>query len=550
MPPSSPALAEPPPARRGWSIAAAAAAILSGGAACGAPPTTGPACDPPRGPALGQLDDATARSGVRFTYATLGFQGGGLAAVDLDGDDLPEIVAGRRDGGVSVFRNRGGLRFQEDLDSGIPAAAAARAIGAADLDNDGDRDLVLAAADSALVLTNTGDGRFTEWVRLPSTGATEHVLPADLDGDGRLDLYFSNYDVRSADASRNRLYLGRAPDQLVPAPAPGAGLSWAATAHDFDEDGDQDLYVANDTLVADFGTGAAQPRPRWPVDLFLRNDGPSPEGPRLTDVASAVGLAAPRSSMGGVLGDLDRDGRLDLYVPDYGAKKLFARPGSEAMAAFVDRAPDLGLTATARASAACQGDPVREDCLVLSWSAAIADLDLDGWDEVLLVNGETAPGDAPPVVLLARGAGAEYREASTAIPCIDARGLVATDLDGDGDPDLAIAPPAGPLVVYERRGRPPAGSWLRVTLRGRASNRDGIGAVVTAHLASGRSLVRAVGAGGVVHSAAPAEAAFGLGRERATAIEVRWPAGRRTVTLPAEPDAALAGPLVIDEDRP
>ena len=65
--------------------------------ACGGPADPpGSACDPARGPEMGRFADVTAASGVAFHYTTNGFQGGGLAVVDLDGDALPELVAGSR----------------------------------------------------------------------------------------------------------------------------------------------------------------------------------------------------------------------------------------------------------------------------------------------------------------------------------------------------------------------------------------------------------------------------------------------------------------------
>ena len=84
-----------------------------------------------------------------------------------------------------------------------------------------------------------------------------------------------------------------------------------------------------------------------------------------------------------------------------------------------------------------------------------------------------------------------------------------------------------------------------MTLHGQASNRDGVGAVVTLHMASGRTQIRAVGAVGVSHSAGPAEAFFGLGRDDVEMVEVRWPSGRHTeVTQPP------AGALILDEGSP
>lgn len=517
-------------------------ACVLGACSGGADDSRDPGCvDPLRGPRMGWFVDRTGESGIDFQYTTTGFQGGGLAVVDLDGDGLPEIVAGRRTGGVALFRNLGALRFQERADAGLDAAAAASAIAAADLDNDGDRDLVLAGAGVTRILGNRGDGSFDEAARFDGPGTTEHLLPADLDGDGLLDLYASNYDVRDPDSSQNRLYLNRGGLQLAFAGAAGAGLSWTATAFDFDEDGDQDLYVANDTLRADHGKPVPVTPSPWPVDLMLRNDGPGPDGvPRFTDLAAELGLATPRSSMGGLVDDFDGDGRLDLYIPDFGAKKLFVR---DPAGGYTDRAADHGLAATARFNDACAADPGSDLCLLLTWTATLGDFDLDGHDELLLVNGETLPGDLPPVLLFTRGPELPYREVSPEIACMDARSLIATDLDGDGDQDVVIGQKEGPLVVYENRGAPAPERWLRVTLRGRASNRDGVGAVVTARLSGGRTRTRVVGAGGAVHSASPAEAVFGLGDDEVLAVEVRWPSGRRTEVM--RPPAGTS--LVLEE---
>ena len=509
--------------------------------ACAREPTPdGATCDPPRGPRFDRFTDVTRASGVSFEYRSDSFKGGGLAVVDLDGDGLPEIVAGRRTGGVALFANRGGLRFEARPILGLEADAAASAIAAADLDNDGDRDLVLAGARALHVIANLGDGTLVAVAQLAGVGATEHVLPVDLDGDGLLELHLSNYDVTDATRSQNRLYRNRGNLQFTAAATPGAGLSWTATALDVDGDGDQDLYVANDTLLADAGKQAPVDLPTWPVDLLLRNDGLDADGALvLTDVAGERGLERPRSSMGGLVGDLDDDGELDLFVPDFGANKLFVR---DAGGRFVDRAAALGVTATSRANATCGPDASSTGCLVLSWSGALADLDLDGHDELVVINGETAPLDVPPVIVHTRGPSLPYREVSTDIPCVDGRGLVVTDLDGDGDQDVVIAPREGPLLIYENRGRPAPGSWLHVTLRGTASNRDGVGAIVTARLASGRMRQRAIGAGGVIHTALPSEAHFGLGDDVVETIEVRWPSGRTT-----EVHGPSVARVVIDE---
>lgn len=518
--------------RSSWGII-----VLLG--ACGAPDDRAyPGCsDPARGPTTSWFDDVTAESGIEFSYSSPDFAGGGLAVADLDNDGLPDIVAGRRVGGLAIFHNRGSLRFEQVSDSGVDASMAVTAIAATDLDNDGDRDLVIAGP-VATILANQGDGSFREAVRFDNPGATEHILPVDLDRDGLLDLYFSNRDPTSNERTLNRVYMNRGTLVFADAGTAGDGLSWTTSAFDIDGDGDQDLYVANDTLLADFGRPGATSS--LPADLLLRNDGLDQDGvPRFTDIASELGLDTPRSSMGGVVGDFDNDGRLDLYVPNLGANKLLLRTAD---GAFVESAATFGLDATSRLNAECGLDTRYEDCLFLSWSAVLTDFDLDGYDELLVMNGMTAPDRLPPPLLFARGAELSYYELSPDLACTDARAAIAADLDGDGDQDVVISNKEGPLAVYRNRGSPTPGASLRVDLHGVASNREGIGARVIAHLTDGRAPIQVVGAGGVVHSSSPAQAFFGLGTATVEMLEVQWPSGRRT-----EVDHPRPGVLVVVE---
>jgi hypothetical protein len=503
-------------------------------------------CDPLRGPPVAPFANVTDASGVTFQYATPDNKAGGLAVADLDGDGLADLVASRRIGEVVVYRNLGGMRFEAVPGSGLDPTAAINAILAADLDNDGDLDLVLAGTGFADVMANRGDGTFTRAASFASSGTTEQILAVDLDGDGLLDLYFSNYDLDHLAATQNRLYMNRGGLAFAAATgATGGGLTWTTTAFDFDGDGDQDLYVANDTLLGDFGRPVAtEPTTsNLEPDLLLRNDGMAPDGsPRFSNLAATAGMDTPRSSMGGTLGDFDGDGRLDVFVPNEGANKLFV---GDAATGFTEAAEALGVAAPQRRNATCDPTTEDEDCLLLSWSAALSDFDLDGYDELLLVNGSTAHGTPPPVEMFARGAAATFHEVSPDLACVDARGLVVTDLDGDGDQDVVISQREGPLLLYETVAHPAPGTWLRVTLRGRASNREGRGAVVIAHMASGRAQLRAVGTGGVINTSLPAEAFFGVGDDAVEMLEVRWPSGRRSLV-----PGPVAGDVVVDEGAP
>ncbi len=498
------------------------------------PPAEPSSCDPPRGPGVSWF--VPSASGMDFVYEVpdYEFKGGGLAVADLTGDGLADVVAARRGGGLALFENLGSLRFQEvTVEAGLDPAASASALAAADLDGDGDRELVVAADSVTRIFDNRGGGRFAEVEALSTLGTTEHILPVDLDGDGLLDLYLSNYDVYIAARTENQLYLNRGGLAFAAPAAAGPGASWSASALDIDRDGDLDLYVANDTLVPDFGGSPASTD--LPVDLVLRNDGIDDAGAlRLTDIAAEMGLSTPRSSMGGLVADFDGDEVLDLYVTDFGANKLFlGRTGQR----FVDVARASGVAAGWRLHDDCSSDVLQRWCLLLSWSAVKADFDLDGLDDLLVTAGDVRIGDTPPVLLFSQTEDGGWVERDPGIPCTDGRAAVTSDLDEDGDLDLIIAPKAGPLVVYENRAAR-RGRWLRVALSG-IVNRDGIGARVIARFADGHAVVRPVGAGGVSHSSAPPEVHFGLGTVALEAIEVEWPSGKRSILPDPQTDTVL-----------
>jgi hypothetical protein len=109
----------------------------------------------------------------------------------------------------------------------------------------------------------------------------------------------------------------------------------------------------------------------------------------------------------------------------------------------------------------------------------------------------------------------------------DCRSVAVGDYNNDGRADLFVRGPGGqPLALYENRCRF-AGGYLKVTLRGTESNRQGLGAKLRLH-AGGRTLTRWCEAANTFASQSAAEVVFGLGPiERIDWLSVDWPSGRQ-----------------------
>jgi enediyne biosynthesis protein E4 len=500
-----------------WLVGAIAAA------ACEDPPaadTLPPLCAP-RGEAVGWFVERAAETGLVFDYRPLDYRGGAVAVADLDGDGRLDVLAGSRVGGLAAFQNLGGLRFEEvGRDLGLATAGGIRFVAPADLDGDGDVDLAI-ATDAGLVLLERLATGF-EARDFPATSqAIEHVLPADLDDDGDLDLFAASREY-AADPDGRRVFLNRgglAFEAWDSDDVASAGMAWTSSAFDHDGDGDLDVHVANDTFEADHGTGDPVPESRLPPDAFYQNQLAELGALGLLDRAAAEGLATPRSSMGGLWGDLDGRPGLELFVTDFGAKKVFvAGPDG-----FVDRADELGLAAARRDDGSCAGDLTSDACLLLSWGSQIGDFDLDGHDDLIVANGVSVPNGEPPPQLAFRGP-PPYREVDAGLGCFEGHGLVAADLDDDGDLDVLASTRSGPLRLFENQAEP-GDRWLAFVLAGAGANRQGLGAVVEVVLADGRRLVRVVGSGGVVHASPPPRVHVGLGAAAVERVMVRWPSG-------------------------
>ena len=281
-----------------------------------------------------------------FFFCDVTLEHPGISIVDIDNDGLDDCYCAMRIGRNLLFRNRGDGTFDEvasqyDLDLEGDSTCAVFA----DFDNDGDPDLMLGRArQSALYLVNEG-GRFRNVSkRLPKLGTPSMVSSisvVDYNNDGLLDAYLSTYSpIESSEfgTSKNpmwvkhflsdeeaREYQRRAKDMhgFLHRTGPpnvllknvGSGkfelaqenetlqvwqMTFQSSWTDFDDDGDADVYIAND----------------YGPDYLFRNDGPS----GFEDVTETFGLTATGFGMGVSFGDYDNNGQLDIYVTNMYSK--------------------------------------------------------------------------------------------------------------------------------------------------------------------------------------------------------------------------------------
>jgi len=542
--------------------------------------------------------------GRRAREFDLGGIGCGVAIGDYDGDGRPDLFVVSKTESCRLFRNLGEWRFEDVTEAaGVGDTGAAGRVwkqGAtfADVNNDGRLDLYLCRFNAPnLLYLNQGDGTFREAAAeagLALSSASVMATFGDYDRDGWLDVFVQT-NVLDATArpegERDHLYRNNGDGTFTDVTAeagvgPGPTHGNSALWWDHDGDGWIDLFVAND-----FGV----------PDALFRNNG-DPAAPRFTDVIAQVAPRIPYSSMGSDLGDVDNDGRLDLYVTDMAAtthtkdhrtmaetrtRMRAPAPGSGEVRQFPFSALLLNTGTGHFLEAARLAGLEATDW---TWSPRWEDLDGDGRVDLHVTNGmyreihnmdligrrtmAGSPSAAGQVVkgspvlaetnLAFRNLGDLRFENVSSAWGLDQPGVsfgsALGDLDGDGDLDLVhVNYQAGATLL---RNDSDSGHRVICTLRGTRSNRSGIGAEVTVESATAGRQVRVVMLARGFMSGSEPVAHFGLGDDTTVRrLTVRWPSGivqvlsdipadqRLTITEPGEA-ARAAGSAALHDAEP
>ena len=507
--------------------------------------------------AIPVFEDATAEAGLvtDVPVPECGQFANGAAWGDVDGDGWPDLLVTRLGDPVQLFVNQGDGTFVEQSTERGVVASGANGAAFADYDNDGDADLILVSDGPDALFRNDGTGRFEDVSESAGIGGDDlrgmSAAWGDYDGDGLLDVYVANYMectgtwtteaeiIANVGYHDDVLYRNQGDGTFVDVSHlldDGTATAAAFAAAWVDVDGDElpDLYVANDFV------GLSPDHNR-----LWRNAGPVGSGWRFDDVSLESGTGLYMNTMGIGVGDVDRDGDLDLALSNIGGNKLLRNRGDgnfdEEQATGIER-PHQGI-----------------DYVTVTWGTVFYDFDLDGWEDLFMAAGNLQ--QSPEVVvgpqanmLFVNDAGERFLDVS-ALTGVDAvgesKGVAVADYDRDGDVDLFVVDQAGTPHLYRnvtpREGR----HWLEVALVGTRSNRDGCGAAVTV-VAGEQSMLRPAlcssGASGSGHDAA---LHFGLGTaHRIDRVEVRWPSGELQTISGADVDQLLTiEEATIDEAR-
>jgi len=547
-------------------------------------------------------------------FAMLRFGPAGITAADYDGDGLYDLLI--PDGVDSrLYRNVGDAaapRFEDVTEAaGLAGLSGVSVALFADYDDDGDRDLFVSRTfEPNQLFENRGDGTFEDVTADSGLGAdccTTVASWADYDLDGDLDLYVGRYlDPRRAipptfyarNGEPNRLYRNdghrndgrsaagrtRFTDVTDQAGVGETGLCLGSAFGDYDDDGDPDLYVAND-----FGR-----------KTLYRNQGDG----TFRDVTVETGTLAYGAGMSSSFGDYDNDGRLDLYVAHIRSDHawfaeaptvwrymfnafrqgvgwrdlpLYFEIMRQSGSGFVDVFQQMASGNTLLRN---RGDGTFEDVTEAAsanppgwfWGSGFYDLDNDGWQDLYSANGWVY--DEPDTELELdffasvvseqrryktgelfdpahfggrswhgwernrhlrnRGDGTfeEIGHAAGSDLLRNSRGVAAADFWNRGVLDLAVAASTGraALLRNELAGRH---HFLAVELQGAGralpdgTNRDAVGARVTL-TAGGMTQIREVTLGDGYGSQNALRLHFGLGEAaRVDELVVRWPRSRR-----------------------
>jgi enediyne biosynthesis protein E4 len=496
------------------------------------------------------FEDATAQSKIQFTHSfgaqklgsLLESTGSGCVWFDYNNDGFTDLYVSTGkplEGGIHpyplkqpsatsphnhLYKNNGDGTFADVTDiAGVGANIFGTAAIAADFDNDGFVDLLVTGYGRAILYRNKGNGTFddvTAKAGVKVEGWSISSAWLDYDRDGCVDLFVGRYvkfdpeyrNFYPADnypgpldyeGDTNRLFHNNCNGTFTDVTEKSGigafkGRTMGVSAADFDADGYPDIYVANDK-----------------TENFLFHNKRSGT---FEEIAAEQGVAYGQngentSAMGPVFADIDGDGHVDLWVTDSKYNRMMRNTAGHG---FEDIGPSSGIS--------------QANAQYASWGSGVYDFDNDGWLDVLIFHGGLVHM-VPQEQSLFRGLGSgKFADVSRdAGPALDvktvSRGACFADYDNDGKIDAFVVNLGAPGTLLHNLTQS-TNHWLTVKLKGKKSNRDGIGADLEL-VAAGRTQIAERVAGSGYLSQDDGRVHFGLGNTaKVDKLTIHWPSGR------------------------
>lgn len=478
----------------------------------------------------------------------------GCAFGDYNNDGYMDLYLG--DGGNHpnvLYKNNGDGTFTDvTQNAGVGDLSRSMGVGFGDINNDGWPEIYVAnfGQPNKLYLNNR-DGTFTDistQAGVAHTGFNTSLVFDDFNKDGWLDIYVITYgeicdnvpEDDSLAGGQNVLYINNQDgstftDMTIAADASG-GTRWslAVTSVDIDNDGDQDIYIADD-----FKAGST----------LLINEFADQGMLKFTDKSDEYGVRLLGNMMCSTFGDIDNDGDFDFYSTNIrdGFPEDLQRFNGNALfrndyptSTFTDISEESATTGEIELNGQTAGDH-------WGWGAVFLDVDFDGLPDIFEVNGwPVQPYAFIPNLIFKNQDGTSFVEmgqslgAARPLPgdpflLLDSRGVAKADIDNDGDEDIYIRNNRDSGVLF-RNDYAGSNHWLQVEALGTVSNRMAIGTKVRV-TADGMTRTDYITGGNSYLSQSSPILTFGLGQ--ATTVDslvVLWPAGGREVFFNLQAD--------------